>query len=213
MTPGQSEQSWLALWRRLGASGNPGETYRELDARYTEPHRAYHTLAHIEHCLREFERVRDLARDPDAVELAIWFHDAIYDPRAKDNEEQSAALAVKTMREASLSRSIEKSVANLIMLTKHTAAPTETDGQLLVDIDLTILGQSASEFDEYERQICNEYEWVPEHQFIEGRSSVLNSFLSRPSIYASPFFQDLYETRARENLRRSLARLELRRSR
>lgn len=84
----KNQQHWLALWQRIGAHGDPHAVYNDLVTRYSESHRAYHTLAHIQHCLDEFEQVRHLIANPDAVELALWYHDAIYDTKAKDNEEK-----------------------------------------------------------------------------------------------------------------------------
>ena len=203
------EQRWTALWQRLGAQGDANAVYDNLIARYSEPHRAYHTLEHIGHCLDEFEQVRHLATNPDAVELALWYHDAIYDTKTKDSEERSAALAVEEARNASLPDSFGQSVANLIMATKHTTAPTDPDVQLLVDIDLSILGQSEDKFDEYERQVRKEYEWVAEDAFVAGRSSILKSFLDRTTIYSTRFFFNKYEVQARRNIAKSLARLRV----
>ena len=201
------EQRWTALWKRLGARGDASAVYDDLTTRYSEPHRAYHTLEHIGHCFDEFEQVRQLAINPDAVELALWYHDAIYDTKTKDSEERSAALAMEMVRNASLPNSFGQSVANLITATKHTSAPTDPDVQLLVDIDLSILGQSEEKFDEYELQVRKEYEWVPNDAFIVGRSTILKSFLDRPTIYSTEFFRNKYETQARRNIARSLARL------
>ena len=201
------EQRWTALWKRLGARGDASKVYNYLATRYFEPHRAYHTLEHIGHCLDEFEQIRYLATNPDAVELALWYHDAIYDTKTKDSEDRSAALAVEVVRSASLSDNLGQLVANLIMATKHTVAPTDSDVQLLVDIDLSILGQSEDKFDEYERQVRKEYEWVAKDAFVAGRSAILKSFLDRPTIYSTQFFRNKYETQARRNIARSLDRL------
>ena len=95
----------------------------------------------------------------------------------------------------------------MILDTKHTKPPHDTDGALLVDIDLTILGQSWERFEEYERQIRQEYEWVEAKTFAEGRSAMLKSFLKRPCIYYTNHFGDKYEARARMNLERSITRL------
>lgn len=203
----QSEQQWQALWERLGARGDASVVYNDLVARYTESHRAYHTLQHIGHCLDELKEVRHLAENPDVVELALWYHDAIYDTKAKDSEERSAALAVEMVKNASLSDNLGQSVTSLIMATKHSATHTDSDIQLLVDIDLSILGQTENRFDEYERQVRKEYEWVSEDAFVAGRSAILKSFLDRSNIYATQFFRDKYETQARRNIARSLARL------
>jgi predicted metal-dependent HD superfamily phosphohydrolase len=203
----QGEQQWQALWKRLGAQGDASAVYNDLTMRYSEPHRAYHTLAHIGHCLDEFEQVRQLATNSDAVELALWYHDAIYDTKTKDSEERSAVLAMEMVRNALLSEAVGQSVANLVMATKHTSAPTDPDAQLLVDIDLSILGQSEEKFDEYESQVRKEYKWVPKDAFIVGRSTILKSFLDRLTIYSTEFFRNKYETQARRNIARSLARL------
>lgn len=201
------QQRWRALWQRLGAQGDASAVYNDLVARYSEPHRAYHTLQHIEHCLDELEQVRDLTKTPDAVELALWYHDAIYDTKTKDSEERSATLSVEMVRNASLPDNLGQSVANLIMATKHSTTPSDSDVQLLVDIDLSILGQAEERFDEYERQVRKEYEWVSEDAFIAGRSAILKSFLDRPNIYATQYFRNKYETQARRNIAQSLARL------
>jgi predicted metal-dependent HD superfamily phosphohydrolase len=191
------ETRWTNLWERLGGRGDSISAFNDLTARYSEPHRAYHTLAHIEHCLAEFDAVRPLAADPDAIELAVWYHDAVYDPKAADNEQRSAALAFDAIEHASLPASLARSVAELIVATKHRELPTDGDAQLLVDIDLSILGQSEERFDEYERQIRKEYERVPEEQFVAGRAKILQSFLDRPTIYATQFFREKYEAQAR----------------
>lgn len=164
-----------------------------LKARYAEPHRKYHTLEHIEHCLREFDPRQ--AREPEAVEAAIWFHDAVYDTRRHDNEEKSAELLLSLLPEA-------KRAAELVLVTKHHRASTP-DETLLVDIDLAILGQPAERFDRYEREIREEYAWVPEAIFREKRGQILQGFLDRPFIYGTEFFRATYEAAARANLLRS----------
>lgn len=202
-----NETPWFDLWRRLGASGDPHEAYRSLVARYAEPHRAYHTLAHVDGCLAKFAEVRPLAEDPDAVEFAIWYHDAVYDTKAKDNEELSAALAKDAAKKAGFPASFCRRVVALIMATKHAAVPKDPDARLMVDIDLSILGEDEATFDEYERRIRTEYVWVPKDAFAAGRSAVLRSFLDRRHVYATWFFRYRYETRARANLARSLGKL------
>lgn len=202
------KQRWLSLWNRVGAQGDAEKTYNDLVARYSESHRAYHTLAHIKHCLKEFEQVRYLAISPDPIEFAIWYHDAIYDTRAKDNEERSAALAAGIARNVSLPNNFSQTVARLIMATMHSTAPTDFDAQILMDIDLSILGQAENKFDEYDRQIRKEYEWVPEHVFVARRLAILQSFLDRQNIYATQFFRDKYEAQARRNIARAIARLK-----
>lgn len=197
----QNEQLWLALWQRIGAQGNAHEVYDILYRLYSQPRRAYHTLEYIKNCLSEFEQVRHLAINPTAIEWAIWFHDAI------ENEEKSAMLARALIRHALLPDSIGQLVKKLILATKHVATPTNLDAQLMVDIDLSILGQSPDRFDEYEKQIRQEYDWVSDDKFAAGRSAILKSFFARPKIYLTQFFRDKYETQARQNIAHSLKQL------
>ncbi len=206
---GASRERFAALWARLGAHGQTKRYYYDLVDRYSESHRSYHILEHISDCLREFSfrPVRDMARDPDAVEYALWYHDAVYDPKSKDNEERSADLAIKVALEAGLSERFCDVVRMLIMATKHDKVPTDPDAMLIVDIDLAILAKHKERFDAYERQIRKEYEWVPENDFITGRSKVLMMFLERKPLFLTPVMRVMHEIQARHNLRCSLEQL------
>jgi predicted metal-dependent HD superfamily phosphohydrolase len=200
-------ERWAAHFVALGLSP-PDDVYAELCARYGEPHRAYHTLEHLRECLAWLAEVRELAVHPDEIALALWFHDAIYDPRAHDNEERSAAWAERVLRSAGASTEVAHRVAALVLATKHDVVPEPGDAALLVDVDLSILGAERARFDAYEAQVRREYAWVPEAAYREGRARVLRSFLGRPRIYATAHFHDRLEARARDHLRRSLAALE-----
>jgi predicted metal-dependent HD superfamily phosphohydrolase len=182
------------------------EIWGEILTRYSEPHRHYHTVQHLYECLREFETSKHLATDPLALELALWFHDAIYDPKRYDNEEASAAIARQKLKGV-ISEDAVAVVETLISATKHNFIPREPDAQLIVDIDLAILGQPVLRFDEYEIQVRREYEFVPEKVFYEKRAEILEQFLARPQIYNTSFFRDCYAAAARENLARSIKRL------
>lgn len=200
-------QRWLALWQRLNAHGDPHAVYDDLVARYSEPHRAYHTLAHIRRCLDEFELVKNFITRPDAVELALWYHDAIYNTKANDNEEKSAALARTMMRNAGLPDTLRQFVTDCIIATKHTAVPADPDICFLLDIDLSGLGQSENIFDKHGLQIRKEYEWVPERLFASKRTAILQSFLNRPNIYLTQSFRSKYEAQARQNIIRAITQL------
>jgi predicted metal-dependent HD superfamily phosphohydrolase len=199
---------WLSLWTRLG--GNPAQATRPYDRlveRYSEPHRHYHTLAHIQHCLEEFEAARPVCIDANAVEMAIWFHDAVYVPKAKDNEAQSAELARTVLNVGGFADGVIDEVARLVLVTAHVEEVMESDdASTLVDVDLSILGQSAQTFDEYERQIRREYAWVPDDAYRTGRAAVLERFIARPLIYVTSEYRN-YENAARANIARSLERL------
>lgn len=195
---------FIDLWNRIKAQGSAEKEFDRLRTMYSEPQRFYHNLAHVESCLAEFDSAGQLVQRPDLVEFSIWYHDAIYDTKAKDNEEQSAQLAYDACLDARLPHGFATGTRDLILATKHDVVPQGIDARLLIDVDLSILGKSAQEFDEYEQNIRREYSWVPEDQFRQGRSAILQMFLDRDSIYLTDFFKVKYESQARENLQRSI---------
>lgn len=201
-------QSWQRLLQIVGAQCDLLGTFRQLEDAYGEPQRHYHTLAHIDACLSEFLPAYELADEPSAVELAIWFHDIVYDIHRTDNEEESAYRALAFCENAGLQR-YALSVQRMILATKHATPTTNwtVDTALLVDVDLSILGQREAVFDHYEHQIRREYDWVVEAVFRERRAQLLESFLARSTIYQTDFFRDKYEGQARHNLARSIAQL------
>ncbi len=202
------KDSWQALWLRAGGRDAGWlRPYERLVERYAEPHRHYHTLAHVRHCLREFDAIRDLADHADSVEMAVWFHDAVYNTLSKDSEERSADLARNVLDVGGFGEAFCDRVAELVLATKHAAAPTFNDAALLVEADLAILGQPEATFDEYERGVRREYAWVDDASFAAGRTAVLGSFLARPCIFRVHSLHRAYEDAARANLTRSIARL------
>jgi predicted metal-dependent HD superfamily phosphohydrolase len=200
----KARRHWATLMSTLGNPKGSETVLKDLLARYNEPHRGYHNLTHIVAMLDELELVGE---NDSAVALAIWFHDAVYDPKAKDNEEQSAQLAKDWIKQIGLPDLLGEQVNDLVMDTKHTAVPVNRAAQILVDIDLMVLGKPEKEFDAYEVRIRKEYEWVPQPDFCAGRSKILQSFLDRPSIYSTKLFRDKYESVARKNLERSVEQL------
>jgi predicted metal-dependent HD superfamily phosphohydrolase len=199
---------WDATWRALGAVPAPGTTFDELVVAYSESGRFYHTLKHLEECFWHFDSAKRLARIPAEIEIAIWFHDAIYDTRRNDNEENSAAWAANVIRDSRLPLEVAERIANLILATTHKAKPDSADISLFVDVDLSILGASAERFDDYEKQIRQEYAWVPENEFRQGRTKLMRGILARERIYSTDFFQNRLEAAARANVMRSLSKLE-----
>jgi predicted metal-dependent HD superfamily phosphohydrolase len=138
----------------------------------------------------------------------LLYHDAIYDTRASDNEQRSAELALSVIDEYCVVDSlVGDRIESLILATRHSAMPNSQDEQLLVDIDLSILGASQQRFDEYEQQVRREYAWVEDAMFRRERGRILHQFLERPALYGTSFFRDRLEDRARANLQRSLAQL------
>lgn len=192
--------SWQRAWTGIGAAGDGREVFDALIACYREPHRHYHTLQHLAECLQLFDQVREWAQRPHEVELAIWFHDAIYDTRASDNEARSAEWAREALRAAQVDAAAAGRVHGLILATRHTATPRDGDEALLVDIDLSILGAEAARFEEYEAQIRREYAFVPGFLFRHKRRGILQGFLDRPRIYANEVLHTRLEAAARHNL-------------
>ena len=199
--------SWQDMWRQLGASGSDDALFDRLVECYSEPHRKYHTMQHLQECFAHLERVRLFAEHAGEVQLALWFHDAIYDTRKKDNEERSAEWARGSALAAGLADDQANRIYQLVMATMHDAVPAGRDAAVLVDIDLGILGADEARFDEYEIQVREEYSWVPGPLYRRGRRKILQEFGSRESIYSTEYFRVECEARARSNIARSLARL------
>lgn len=197
---------WHAAWSQLGNPPPEGE-FERLVAAYGEPGRHHHDRRHLDECFGHMAKVRSRLAHPAEVALALWYHDAVYDPRRSDNEERSAAWAERAIRQAGGPPAAARAVRELILATRHDSPPEPGDPSFLVDIDLAILGAEPARFDEYEAQIRQEYAWVAEDDFRMSRAEVLRRFASRPSIYATESFRQEFEARARANLARSLGRL------
>lgn len=198
---------WRTTWKALGVEAVNDELYGVLIARYSERHRKYHTVRHLDECFARLDEARSNAARAHEIELALWFHDAVYEVRNQDNEEQSASWAQSAAREAGLSVAVGERLQQLILATKHNADAPSQDAALLVDVDLAILGAVAERFDEYEQQIRQEYSWVPGFLFRRKRREILEAFLARPHIYNTNHFRDRYEAVARANLARSIEQL------
>lgn len=180
---------------------------RALELRWQEPHRSYHTMQHLHECLALLASVRDVAERPDEIELALWFHDAIYDTQASDNERRSAELAAAMLSEAGVAAATVARVQAMVLATTHAAISDDPDTRLCCDIDLAVLGAPPERFDEYERQVREEYSWVPMFLYRRRRAALLEAFLARPHLYATTVLRQRLETAARANLARSLAAL------
>ena len=200
-------RSWSRAWAELGAGGDGVALRDQLLAAWSEPKRRYHTVRHLGDCLAMFDEASHLAVHSGEVEIALWFHDAVYDLKAKDNEACSATWAEQALADAQVGSDVRARVHELIMATRHAVAPDSDDGRLLVDIDLSILGAEPERFDEYEVQVRQEYAWVPGPVFRRKRRELLQGFLAQQHIYATQWFQQRFEATARSNLQRSVTRL------
>ncbi|MEU8341287.1 HD domain-containing protein [Spirillospora sp. NPDC048832] len=191
---------WVAL-----AGPHTRHIGTELDERYGEPHRRYHTRAHLTAVLDLVDELAGHADDPDLVRLAAWFHDAVYDPERADNEERSARLATRMLADTDLSPAGVQEVARLVELTT-THAPDEDDrnGQVLCDADLAVLGSDPGEYAAYTAAVREEYAFVPDEFFAAGRAEVLNGLLALPKLFHTPPARERFEERARNNIRTEL---------
>jgi len=199
--------TWPAAWQALGVVPDPTLCDRLLAA-HAEPQRHYHTQQHLDECLAWFERLQATAERPAEVAIALWFHDAVYDVHgAHDNEARSASWARTELTAAGAAPDVGERVHALVMATQHDALPEGRDAQLLIDIDLSILGASAERFAQYEAQVLAEYAHVPAAVRGPRRRAILQRFLDRPAIYATAAMHALLEAPARRNLTRSIAAL------
>ena len=204
--------TWAAAWSALGRPAQAG-LQAELMTAWSEPQRHYHDQRHLRECLALWTRWREHSPRAGEVALALWFHDAIYYPQASvagSNELNSAAWAARSLVRAGADSDTAQRVHDLVMATQHEAPAalgSSPDAQLLVDIDLAILGSPAERFERYDQDVRKEYAWVPGFRYQEARAEVLESFLDRPRLYHGEHAVALLEAQARINLTAALSRL------
>ncbi|VTU25805.1 hypothetical protein E5CHR_02070 [Variovorax sp. PBL-E5] len=195
--------SWTEAWHELGADA-PGALLSALMARYAEPQRHYHTLQHLGECLALLALHRAAAERPAEVALALWFHDAIYDVQGHDNEALSAGWARDVLGAAGLPAEVAERVHALVMATQHNAVPEGRDAELLIDIDLSILGAAPARFAQYEHQIRAEYAHISPAVFEPRRRGILSRFLERRPLYQTAEIRAAREAQARINLQAAI---------
>lgn len=202
------EQRWSKLCETLDIAPDREEFIR-LDTAYAEKQRAYHTARHINECLLKLDWAMSQQEfeGSAAVAAALWYHDAVYEPTRHDNEARSADWAVRFLQGAGGSTAHCSLVHSLIMETSHGDSPEDESHQLMVDIDLSILGASPERFAEFEQEIRQEYSWVPLPVYQQRRSELLRFFLAKPRIYCLDIFHDSQEAQARRNIQQTIATL------
>lgn len=201
--------TWAAAWSALGRPA-PAGLQAELMSAWSEPQRHYHDQRHLRECLALWTRWREHSLRAGEVAIALWFHDAIYDPQASSNELNSAAWAARSLVRAGADSDTAQRVHDLVMATQHDARAalgSSPDAQLLVDIDLSILGSPAERFERYDQDVRKEYAWAPGFRYQEARAQVLQSFLDQPQLYYCEHAVALLEAQARVNLAAALSRL------
>jgi len=211
-------ERYISLWRRLGAE--PGAAAgAALVAAYDGPGRYYHSGVHLRDVLEKLDwaktaleasgEIKHLAAPEkqklfDTIELALWYHDAVYDAKAKDNEEKSRDLFLSHAEKPGIADDVKKEVAGLIELTKHHKNAKTLPERILVDCDLAILGASPAAFAAYDTDIRKEYAHVPAAVYKNARRSVLKGFLDQPHLFKTEAFHQTYDAPARANLGRAV---------
>ncbi|MEV5815435.1 HD domain-containing protein [Streptomyces mutabilis] len=187
--------------RAPGSGPDPAPYADNLLARWQEPQRRYHTLAHLTAVLDHVDVLEEYADDPDVVRLAAWFHDAVYLPDRSENEERSARLAERALPEAGVPAGKTAEVARLVRLTvTHSPDGDDRDGQVLCDADLAILASPPSAYAAYTAAVRQEYHFVPDDAFREGRAAILRQLLDLPRLFHTPHGRREWEATARYNL-------------
>ncbi|TQV72897.1 hypothetical protein FLL45_15640 [Aliikangiella marina] len=198
-----TEKRWRDLTEALNLSPCP-DCFKAIQKAYSEGHRFYHTDQHINAMLKHLDATKSLAENPYELELAIWFHDAIYKPFSSTNELDSANWAKAFLnKENYIDAGIDR-IYRLIMVTQHHGNAESNDESLMVDIDLTILGTSEEVYDEFEKNVRKEYKLVPWFVYKKKRKEILESFMSMPSVYRLDYFKSRYEDQARRNIARAI---------
>lgn len=197
---------WLHSVQEASAQGDLPAAGADLLGRWAEPHRRYHGLDHLAAVLARVDELADETSDATAVRLAAWFHDAVYDPTAPDNEERSALLASETLQALHVDKRRVDEVARLVRLTRtHDPLPRDTNGAVLCDADLAVLAATAQDYARYVAEIRAEYAHLDDATFRSGRSAVLRSLLDRPTLFTTAHGRTAWEVAARTNIRRELA--------
>jgi predicted metal-dependent HD superfamily phosphohydrolase len=202
----------LHAWRDLLPLSAPvlsvSRVGHDLVARWSEPHRHYHTTRHLAAVLHVIDEHSGRAGDAIAVRLAAWFHDAVYDPRRVDNEEASALLAEASLPSLDVRPGQTAEVARLVRLTAtHDPLPGDRNGGLLTDADLSILAAPPEEYRAYIAAIRQEYAHVSDEAFVAGRAAVLHNLLALTRLYHTPDLRERWEDLARHNLTWELSTL------
>ena len=203
-------ERWNHLFsdRTSSSSKSIEEIWTFISSKHSAHDREYHNLEHLQQMFEEFDRIEEEISQPDAVTLAIFFHDIYYDPTGNRNEEESAALAEEILSDFNFDNDVIKDVKSLILATKTGSFPVTSDQRFMVDIDRSILGKSPDKYANYRNQIRQEYSLYPEKAFLIGRKHFIRSLLGNDSIYHTGLFKEQLEKQAIENLTEELNTIE-----
>jgi predicted metal-dependent HD superfamily phosphohydrolase len=201
------ESEWRKDAARFSSSEAP-EIFNNLISRHSEPQRHYHGLSHLSALLALLAKHAPHLAGGSAPRLALWWHDAIYNSTAKDNEDQSAILARDHLGRLGASAALIEDVVQIILITKnHWAGGSTGDGDYFLDADIAILGAPPAVYSAYTAGVRQEYSWAPDDAFRAGRSAFLSKALTWPRLFRTEVFETTYATQARTNMQFELAGL------
>ena len=208
MSPRVDKQRFKSLWNRCktGVGVDADDVYEELNSHYSETGRHYHTPKHIEHCLAQFDLVAGEMEMADAVEIAIWFHDLIYEVDANDNELQSARRFMELAGD-SMDEGFKSTVYDLIMATAAPRIPKTKDEKFMLDIDLSSFGLPWKDMLRDSIAVRKESPQLSDEEFFPGQRAFLESLVNREHFYFTEFFRSRIEDTARRNIERYLKNL------
>lgn len=199
--------AWDVLLARHTDAPSAVATGRALLADWAQPHRRYHTLTHLRDVLRHVDELAEYAENADAVRLAAWYHDAVYDGAA-DDEERSAQRAEHDLTALRVVPDVVAEVARLVRMTaRHDPPSGDRNGEVLSDADLAVLAAAADRYAEYTAAVRAEYAHVADDAFRAGRAAVLRDLLDGPGLYRTPGAQQWQES-ALANLTNELRELQ-----
>ncbi len=213
--PSAPARGLVGRWPLRGAYG----VRDRLLAAYAEPRRGYHdtrhlaeVLDHLDVLLADLDPADALRVNADAVRLAAWFHDAVYEGAA-DDEERSARLAEEELAAAGVGAGVAAGVvaevARLVRLTAtHDPDGDDLAGALLSDADLAVLAAGPERYADYVAGVRREYAHVPDDAFRSGRAEVLRGLLAAPALFRTAAGRRRWEERARANVEAELATLD-----
>lgn len=197
------QETFFELLQQYNIEQEPAEQYwEELVRLYSANGRHYHTLSHLSHMLQHLNLVKEQVSDWNTILFSLYYHDAIYDASAKDNEAQSAELAALRMQSMDMPVSLIEKCKRQIMATKEHRSAADPDTDFLIDADLTILGRQWPVYKDYSEKVRLEYAMYPDAMYQAGRKTVLRHFLDKERIFKTTYFFERFERQARQNLQR-----------
>ena len=202
------EKSWHDLLIDVNADLKFGnEIFLDLKNTYSQATRKYHNWAHIQQVISTISEAQEIADSLPVILLSAWFHDYVCDAKAQDNELKSAIVAEEILNKLNICDRVIQTVKQIILSTqKHQPILDSIDNLILLDADLSILGTSPDSYERYSTAIRQEYRWLGDRDYQQGRKAVLTNFLSRKRIYYTDYFYQKLESSARRNLQAEVAR-------